>query len=131
MQRVTLSPEIRGVLLINGHPAVGSRVFFGHQQGKTENCAVLPSAKTDAVGRFRFPAATALFTTGAIASRRHTTTVNHLCFEYQGRVEASELWLVELSDVESYDITCHLPIAPNAIAEDRLPCHRRAAHDQR
>jgi hypothetical protein len=120
---ITVSPEMEGVLIINGKPASSAEIFFGPSEDPKHPCPADSSAITDSNGKFHIPAKTERSSVSSIKARRFSTTENHMCFKYQGELIIGDYFLTELMDKKKYLANCRLPVPPDAIAEDNLICN--------
>ena len=122
MQTVTLSPEIDGILIIDGSPAANSQVYFGYVRNEKAPCSALPSTRTDANGLFHFASTRARFSNGSMRSGRTDSALNLLCFRFRGELRPDTFRVTQLSDTQGYRLSCRLPVPVDAVAEDRAVC---------
>ena len=127
-QTVMINPEIEGTLTANGKAASSTEIFYGFSGDSKEPCPSIPSTTTDSNGKFHLPAITDRLPVKTYGALRYATTESFMCFKHQGKLIVG-IWLfTKLDDKQKYVSTCRFPVAPDAIAEDRLICNTRRSN---
>ena len=126
-ERVTLSPEIDGVLVVNGRAASNADVLVGFSGDHNVPCKSLkPAAQTAENGEFHVAATTRR------ASDRPANPVipteNYICFRYRGKLIVGNLILI-MPEHTKYFAECRVPVPQGATAEDSLVCTLRTANN--
>ena len=126
-QRATLGPELKGTLTIDGERAEGAEVLVGFSGDHDNPCKdLVPSARTDKNGGFHVPKRTTRLTAKEVEAIPHGTTVNYVCFQYQGRLIVDSMFLIEPSHNKTYVADCLSPRPPGATGQDAMVCWWRA-----
>ena len=113
----TVSPEIGGLLTVNGAPAQHIEVFLGFTGDHDAPCPSAPVARTDEGGQFHIPA--------RAAQHSEQLTQNYLCFKVHDKLIKATLMLVKPDETRKYIAECRLPVPPDAYAEDNQVCQWR------
>jgi hypothetical protein len=125
-QSATLGPELEGTLTIDGKKAQGAQVLVGFSGDHDNPCqGLVPSALVDKNGWFHVPERTARLTAKEIQAIPYGTTVNYVCFRYNGRLIVDSMLLIEPTHSKSYIVDCRSPRPSIATGEDAMVCRWR------
>ena len=114
----TLTPEIEGVLVVDGKPAKNVEVSLGFTGNYDKPCPAESTTRTDGDGRFHIAARTTPKAT-------EQTTESFLCFRLSGELVQATMKLTSPDEKRKHVATCRLPGPLDAHAEDTQVCSWR------